>query len=85
MMATDASFTAADLRLIEEDYRTLDELCAERGIDPAGVEAMIASGLMPQPAYVLPEAVRCSPKTTFSFMTMLAASICCKVTFATGS
>jgi hypothetical protein len=65
MGTTDATFTAADLRLIEEDYRTLDELCAERGIDPAGVEAMIASGLMPQPAYILPDGRQMFPEDYF--------------------
>jgi hypothetical protein len=84
MGTTDATFTAADLRLIEEDYRTLDEVCAERGIDPAGVEAMITSGLSRSRRTFCLTAAKCSRRTTFSFMTMLAASICCKVTFAIG-
>jgi hypothetical protein len=62
---TDASFTAADLRLIEENYRTLAELCADRGVDTAGVEALIASGLMPRPAYTLPDGRHMFPDDYF--------------------
>jgi hypothetical protein len=57
-MRTDASFTEADLRLIARDYKTLDEVCSGRDLKPAEAEDMIGGGLLPQPAYVLPDGRR---------------------------
>lgn len=65
MMGTDASFTADDLRLIERDFRTLEQLCSGRDLAPAQVETMIDSGDLPQPAYVLPDGRRMFPQDYF--------------------
>jgi Family of unknown function (DUF6058) len=64
-METDARFTEADLRLIERDYKTLDQLCPGRELTPGQVEAMIANGELPQPAYVLPDGRRMFPQDYF--------------------
>jgi hypothetical protein len=66
MAAAEAQFSQADVTLIESDFCTLDELCARRGIEPAEVEAMIEDGLMPQPAYTLPDGRRMFPDDYFA-------------------
>jgi hypothetical protein len=65
MAAVDATFTEADLRLIESDFKTLPELCSERAVDASEVEAMIDAGVMPQPAYTLPDGRRMFPDGYF--------------------
>lgn len=65
MAATDATFTEADLRLIETDFMTLPELCAGRGVEVAEIEKLIDAGLMPQPAYTLPDGRRMFPDDYF--------------------
>jgi hypothetical protein len=65
MTATSGSFTEADLRIIEADFNTLAELCSERDIAASDVEALIDAGLMPQPAYSLPDGRRMFPRDYF--------------------
>jgi hypothetical protein len=59
------AFTEADRRLIEADFTTLAELCSQQGIDEPEVEAMIAAGRLPQPAYTLPDGRRMVPDDYF--------------------
>jgi hypothetical protein len=48
-----ARLTEADVRYIRERFVTLEELCVERGVDPAAVRAAMRAERLPQPAYVL--------------------------------
>jgi hypothetical protein len=61
MTTTDATFTEADLRLIETDFQTLPALCAGRGVAATEIERLIDAGRMPQPAYTLPDGRRMFP------------------------
>ena len=57
-MATDASYDPlvdADATLIRSRFRTLAQLCAERGDEVAAWQAEIDAGRMPQPSYLLEE------------------------------
>lgn len=65
MTATEAQFSEADFQLIETDFRTLPELCAQRSLDAVQVKAMIDVGLMPQPAYTLPDGREMFPDDYF--------------------
>src|SRR5262245_4191795 len=64
-MDTNPAFTAADLAYIEEAYRPLEDLCAERGRDPAEAEALVERGLLPRPPYTLPDGRRMAPPDEF--------------------
>ena len=64
-MGRDASFTADDLRVIERDFTTLEQLCSGRDLRSEQVETMIVNGELPQPAYVLPDGRRMFPQDYF--------------------
>ena len=65
MAASDPRFTEADLRLIEADFKTLPDLCLGRPSDAAAIDELIDAGLMPQPAYTLPDGRRMFPADYF--------------------
>lgn len=48
-------YTDNDLLYLGAQYRTLDDLCAERAESVHSVRNAIARGLLPHPAYVLPD------------------------------
>ena len=53
-MTDEETFSSADLAYIAEEYRTLEQLCAERDQTPARVRQHIADGRLPTATYVLP-------------------------------
>jgi hypothetical protein len=65
MTATDATFTESDLRLIDADFKTLPELCVGRELEATEIEGLIDAGVMPQPAYTLPDGRRMFPTDYF--------------------
>jgi hypothetical protein len=56
------SLSATDLVYVRGHYRTLDQLTAGRSTPSlAGAEDWVASGLLPQPTYVLPDGIPVFP------------------------
>jgi hypothetical protein len=53
-MTTPPSLTRRDIDYVTEEYRTLAQLCAGRELTPAEARALIDSGQLPRPTYVLP-------------------------------
>ncbi|HKA91347.1 MAG TPA: DUF6058 family natural product biosynthesis protein, partial [Haliangiales bacterium] len=47
--------TLEDIRYIETEFRTLEQLCAGRAERPQDLAGLIETGHLPRPAYVLPD------------------------------
>jgi hypothetical protein len=61
-------FTPADLAYIQAEYRTLDELCADRPQTPGQIRDLIAQGRIPRPTYVLPDGTQMFPPDYFALI-----------------
>jgi hypothetical protein len=60
-----STFTAADLAYLGENFHTLEELCRDRDETPDHVRALIDSGLLPRPSYVLDDGTELFPGDYF--------------------
>jgi uncharacterized protein DUF6058 len=58
-------FSKADLDYIRANYRSLGQLCLERGERAEEVRALIRDGLLPAPSYVLPDGSDIVPEDYF--------------------
>jgi Family of unknown function (DUF6058) len=58
-------FSEADLDYIRANYRSLAQLCLERGEGAEGVRALIRAGQLPAPSYVLPDGSDMVPEDYF--------------------
>jgi hypothetical protein len=54
-------FTSRDLAYLEDEFRTLAELCADRAETPAEVRALIVERRLPRPSYVLDDGTELFP------------------------
>ena len=63
-MSEDA-FSRADLDYIRANYRSLAQLCLERGEGAEEVRALIRDGVLPAPSYVLPDGNEMVPEDYF--------------------
>lgn len=63
-----ATFTDSDLRYLAAEYRTLDQLCADRADQPDRIRELIADGLLPAPTYVPPDGVPRFPPDYFALV-----------------
>src|SRR4051794_2878334 len=55
----------ADVAYVRANFRSLVELCSSRAETPAEVRELIASGLLPQPSYVLGDGTEMFPPGYF--------------------
>ena len=62
---SERSFSAADIAYVHRNYHTLEALCAGRAETPDEVRGLIASGLLPQPSYVLDDGSAMFPADYF--------------------
>jgi hypothetical protein len=58
-------FSEADLDYIRANYRSLGQLCLERGEGAEGVRMLIRDGQLPAPSYVLPDGSDMVPEDYF--------------------
>jgi hypothetical protein len=58
-------FSDADLDYIRANYRSLAQLCLERGEETEEVRALIRDGVLPAPSYVLPDGSEVVPEDYF--------------------
>ena len=58
----------ADVRYVRANYVTLEELAAARGETPDAVRALVESGRLPRPSYVLPDGTEMVPRDYFAFL-----------------
>ncbi len=65
---TEPSYTDADLAYVETEFRTLDQLCADRADTPEQVHELIASGRLPAASYVLPDGREMFPPDYFDLV-----------------
>jgi hypothetical protein len=63
-----ATFTPADLAYIRAEFVTLEEVCAGRPERPDDVRALIATGALPQPTYVLDDGAEIVPGDYFALV-----------------
>jgi hypothetical protein len=55
----------ADVAYVRHNFRSLEELCAGRAETPADVRQLTASGVLPQPSYVLDDGTEMFPADYF--------------------
>jgi len=65
---TEASYTDADLAYVRADFRSLEQLCADRDETPAEVRELIDAGRLPAPSYVLPDGTAMFPPDYFDLV-----------------
>jgi hypothetical protein len=80
MTVEDAAFlTDEDIAYIRSNYRTLEELCADRLEGAKIIRRLIEDGQLPRASYVLPEGSEMYPSGYFSgdhcFRTLEARSL----------
>lgn len=63
-----AGYTEADLAYVRAEYRTLDELCADRPQTPQEIRELVAAGRLPRSAYVLPDGTEMFPPDYFALV-----------------
>jgi hypothetical protein len=61
-------YTAADLDYLRVNYLTLEQVCAERPESPETIRALIATGRLPKPSYVLDDGTALFPADYFRFV-----------------
>ena len=60
--------TDADRLYIRANFRSLAELCAGRAVNPDDVRALLATGLLPRPTYVLDDGTEMFPPDYFELV-----------------
>jgi Family of unknown function (DUF6058) len=61
-------YSAADIDYLQENYLTLDQVCADRPEAPEEIRALIAQGRLPKPSYVLDDGTELYPADYFRFI-----------------
>ena len=65
---TEPSYTDADLAYVQSEFRTLEQLCADRDDTPEQVRELIDAGTLPAPSYVLPDGEAMFPPDYFDLV-----------------
>jgi hypothetical protein len=65
---TEPRYTDADLAYVEAEFRTLDQLCADRADTPDQIGELIGAGTLPAPSYVLPDGRELFPPDYFALI-----------------
>jgi hypothetical protein len=65
---TEPGYTDADVAYVETEFRTLDQLCADRAETPEQVRELIDGGTLPAPSYVLPDGRELFPPDYFELV-----------------
>lgn len=60
--------TKEDIAYIRAGYDPLEELCRQRGVEPAEVRAAMTNGLLPQPSYRLEDGTEMVPRDYFDLV-----------------
>lgn len=61
-------YTAADIDYLQENYLTLEQVCAGRPESPEEIRELIARGRLPKPSYVLDDGTELFPADYFRFV-----------------
>ena len=65
MVSAAATFTDADLAYLSANFRTLEQICADRSETPADVRRLMDARLLPRPSYVLDDGTELVPPDYF--------------------